>query len=79
MKHVSTPTPPWEGALTRKPEIPPHMYKLISHVFTGNVSQQDLTYMAKAILQMSDENYELRERVCALELAFAAVRGGNAK
>jgi len=40
---------------------------LIGRVFMGRLNVSDLDYMAKAILQMADENHELRERVRKLE------------
>lgn len=70
-------TLPWEGALTRP--MPPYMAKLIRDVFTGHVTNSDLVYMAKAILQMSDEIAELRERMRAMELAFKAVENDGGR
>lgn len=43
---------------------------LIGRVFMGRLNVSDLDYMAKAILQMADENHELRERVRKLEEAL---------
>jgi hypothetical protein len=40
---------------------------LIARTFMGRLNVSDLDYMAKAILQMCDENHELRERVRRLE------------
>lgn len=40
---------------------------LVGRMFLGRLNVSDLDYMAKAILQMADENYELRERVRRLE------------
>ncbi len=40
---------------------------LIGRVFMGRLNVSDLDYMAKAILQLADENHELRERVRKLE------------
>lgn len=40
---------------------------LSGRVFQGRLNVSDLDYMAKAILQMADENHELRERVRVLE------------
>jgi hypothetical protein len=59
---------PDEGAITaarnraRKPAD-----ELAGRVFMGRLNVSDLDYMAKAILQMCDENHELRERVRRLE------------
>ena len=41
--------------------------KLAGRVFMGRLNASDLDYMAKAILQLADENHELRERVRLLE------------
>jgi len=49
------------------PEQPPPTSALIGRVFMGRLNVSDLDYMAKAILQMADENHELRERVRKLE------------
>lgn len=38
-----------------------------SRVFSGNLNASDLRYMAMAIMQMSDDLHELRERVRQLE------------
>lgn len=40
---------------------------LVGRIFMGRLNASDLDYMAKAILQMCDENHELRERVRRLE------------
>ncbi len=40
---------------------------LSGRVFQGRLNVSDLDYMAKAIMQLCDENYELRERVRRLE------------
>ena len=40
---------------------------LSGRVFQGRLNVSDLDYMAMAILQMCDENFELRERVRQLE------------
>ncbi len=77
MKPVPPPAP-WEGAMVRTDETPQFMHKLIRNVFTGKVTERDLTYMAHALLQMSDELAEMRERIKALELAMkVALENGN--
>lgn len=48
---------------------------LTGRVFQGRLNASDLDYMAKAILQMADENHELRERVRVLEDAERKRRG----
>lgn len=40
---------------------------LVGRTFMGPLNASDLDYMSKAILQMWDENRELRERVRRLE------------
>ncbi len=40
---------------------------ILSRTFTGNVNVSDLKYIALAVLQLCDENHELRERVRRLE------------
>lgn len=47
--------------------IPTPVNALINRTFRGVLNVSDLDYMAKAILQMCDENHELRERVKRLE------------
>lgn len=79
MNRVTMPPLPWEGVLTRhESEVlapaPKHVRKLILDTFNGKCDQSDLLYMAKALLQMSDEIFELRERMTAMELAFKAGR-----
>ena len=70
---------PWDVVPSDHPEIidpaPHHVRKLILDSFTGKVDHTDLQYMARAILQMSDEFFILQERVKALELALAAKKG----
>lgn len=78
MNRPTLPAAPWEGSLTRPPAIPPFMDRLIRDVFTGKTTIADLTYMAKAILQMSDEMAEMRERIKALELAMKAALENDA-
>ena len=50
---------PWPGAMTRPP---------------ASLRHDDMTYMARALLQLADENAALRERLVALEMAFATLQ-----
>lgn len=82
MKHerrVTIPVAPWDVPTTVQnpvceavddagpvaPRAPASL--LIDRAFMGRLNASDLDYMAKAILQMCDENHELRERVRRLE------------
>lgn len=64
--------PPAENEVTHRipPAQPTPASALIGRVFMGRLNVSDLDYMAKAILQMADENHELRERVRKLEEAL---------
>lgn len=65
------PIPVESRVLHRKsPNQPTLTSALIGRVFMGRLNVSDLDYMAKAILQMADENHELRERVRKLEEAL---------
>ncbi len=46
---------------------PTAVANLAGRAFAGRLNISDLDYMAKAILQMLDENCELRERIRRLE------------
>ena len=64
----SAPNPVESRVLHRKsPNQSTPSSALIGRVFMGRLNVSDLDYMAKAILQMADENHELRERVRKLE------------
>lgn len=56
---------PGEGAILKARRSPAGL--LAGRVFHGRLNVSDLDYMAKAILQLADENHELRERVRRLE------------
>jgi hypothetical protein len=43
------------------------IHAVIGRTFMGNLNVSDLKYIAMAVLQLSDENHELRERVRRLE------------
>ena len=79
MKRVTMPPLPWDVVPPDHPAIiepaPHHVRKLILDAFTGTVDHTDLQYMARALLQMSDEIFEMCERIKALELAFIAKKG----
>lgn len=50
------------------PDPHDHARKLINAAFCGKVGPADMVYMARALLQLSDELAEMKERVRALEL-----------
>ena len=52
--------------------MPPNAQRLIDNTFHSNLGKRDVIYMAKALLQLSDEMFEMRERIKALELALNA-------
>lgn len=73
---ISMPTPPWEGAQLRTEHSPrPLSVKpaeaIIRRAFTGKAEPQDVAYLCRAMLQMSDELAELRERVRGMEMGLA--------
>ena len=85
MKRVTMPPEPWDVAPRgAEPVIlapaPVHIRRLIMDAFTGDVGPADLKYMARALLQMSDEIFELRERMAAMDQALKVLaekdRGG---
>ena len=47
---------------------PPTKPKFIERAMIGRMSLEDQAYMARAILSLSDENAEMKERIKALEL-----------
>ena len=49
------------------------MIRLVERIFEDRLKASDLKYVAAAVLQMSDENAELRERVRALEMVVAGL------
>lgn len=44
--------------------------EFMANAVVGRMTPEDQAYMARALLQLSDECAELRERVKALEMAF---------
>jgi hypothetical protein len=64
---------PWETAKPRPtlPPVVPTKPQLIERAMIGRMSLEDQAYMARAILQLSDEAAEMRERIRALEMALA--------
>ncbi|NBT33290.1 MAG: hypothetical protein EBT13_15720 [Rhodobacteraceae bacterium] len=79
MKAVTIPPFPWDAVAEKviseaAPVVEPqksYMGRLIRDTMRGKVDERDMEYMAKAILQMSDEIFELRERIRAMEMAVA--------
>ena len=75
MNRATLPLCPWdkhritEADLIGHPSTraPAHIQNLILHTFQGKVGSQDMQYMAKAILQMADEIFELRKRISVIE------------
>lgn len=64
----------WEMA-SRSEETPPTILpepptrpQFIERAMIGRMSLEDQAYMARAILSLSDENAEMKERIRALEL-----------
>jgi hypothetical protein len=64
-KPATLPTAPWDAV----PGENKHMKHLINDWIGKKVGPSDMLYMAQAILQLSDELFELRERMKAMELA----------
>ncbi len=48
----------------------------LERAFAGRIGPDDLVHIARAVLSLSDENAELRQRIVALEMAFKEMRGG---
>lgn len=69
---------PWEAPKRVEPVLasPQKPNPLIGLTFDGKVSERDLKHMAMAILQLSDELFEMRERIRVLEAAIAAKGNG---
>lgn len=77
MASISVKSAPWEGALVRPsyssgPLSAKPAEAIIRRAFTGRTEPHDLAYMARAMLQMSDELAELRERLRGIEMGLAA-------
>lgn len=65
---LSTAGPVDKGVIhKRKSGRPSDTAILLGRTFQGRLNVSDLDYMAKAILQICDENHELRERIRRLE------------
>ena len=62
MKHktITVPTPPWEAAN--------RLHAVAFEKFSGPITAADQINMVRAILQLCDENRELRERVRLIEM-----------
>lgn len=82
MKHVSLPPAPWDQTPpANTPDAPPppvgatKMERLIANTFKGKLTDGDLRFMAIALLQMSDEIFELRERIAGMEAGLAYREG----
>lgn len=58
---------PVDAQPTILPE-PPTRPQFIERAMIGRMSLEDQAYMARAILSLSDENAEMKERIKALEL-----------
>lgn len=70
MKHAPH---PWPGNATRKPTIPPFPSTRAAVVYSALVEQmtpEDMAYMARAVLQMSDEIATLRAELRAVQAAL---------
>lgn len=76
-RSISMPTPPWEGGAVVRPVHSPRPLSerpaeaIIRRAFTGKAEPQDVAYLCRAMLQMSDELAELRERVRGMEMGLA--------
>lgn len=73
---------PWPGISIRKPvslpPVPAAKIDFVQSAMIGRMKPEDMAYMARALLSLSDENAELKERVRALEMAVRdLVRGAG--
>ena len=50
-----------------------HTRRLINAAFCGKLEPQDMVHMARALLQLSDEMAEMRERMRAMEIRIGAI------
>ena len=68
----------WEVPRGRKPVTlapePATKPAFLERAMIGRMQPEDQAYMARALLQLSDENAELKERMKAMELAFIDLR-----
>ena len=62
------PEKPPEPDYPTLPPVPPTRPEFIERAMIGRMSLEDQAYMARAILSLSDENAEMKERIRALEL-----------
>ena len=73
------PARPWSGDMIRKKAsvtpFPSSKPQFIDAAMLGRLTPEDQAYMARAILHLSDENAEMKERIKALELAVRALAG----
>jgi hypothetical protein len=56
---------------------PTPVVQLVARTFSGRLNVSDLDYMAKALLQMLDENHALREDVRLLKARLDGMEGGG--
>lgn len=68
---------PWPGIALRKPvslpPVPAAKIDFVQSAMIGRMTPEDMAYMARALLSLSDENAELKERVRALEMVVKAL------
>lgn len=79
-KRVTMPPLPWDplpAANMLAEPAPPYVKRLIRDTFNGKLDGRDIKYMAMAMLQMSDEIFELRARIDALDMALIAKEHGD--
>lgn len=71
---------PWPGSAGRKPSVvpfPARQSEAIQRAMMGRMGPEDQAYMARALLQLSDEMETLRQEVIAIRLAFKVAGGGD--
>jgi hypothetical protein len=77
---VRLPVAPWDRPklelVQPQPLVAAPVQRLAGPVFGGKIGKRDIRYMAQAILQLSDELHEARERIRLLEKAVARGAGG---
>lgn len=64
---------PWPGSATRAPSLTPFASSrrdFITSALLGRMTPEDQAYMARALLQMSDEIAVLKQEMVALRLAM---------
>jgi len=57
---------PDRARITLKP-VPASRGEFIDRAMIGRMQPEDMAYMARALLQLADENAEMRERIRVLE------------